>query len=492
MAAAQQQHLRDRWIDQEVAADRYKWWALLVVQLSILLIGIDSTITNLALPSITSEFKVSVASSQWVIAVFFVVVALALPAAGRISDIRGRKTVFVVGFSLFAMGSALSGLAPNIGMLIAMRALQAVGAAALLANSNVISLAVFPLRQHGLALGINGTVYSVGFALGFTLGGILIQLLGWRSIFFVNVPIALASLLVGCWILRSDQLEPEQKTAGPQRFDLPGFALASIGVGGLMLGVQHFAKEQSLSTLTVGLTSAGLAGLLGFIWVELKQSHPLIDVRLFRIGEFARGSGTRLLNNTIVAACLFAIPFFTQTVLHFNSLQSGLVMLPYSLGLAVAGPIAGHLSDRFGPRWLTTLGFITGGVALLWLNSIGHGPGSMNQDSMLVIIKVVGAMLLLGSASGLFVSPNNSASLDAVPLARTGTASGVIWALSFIGSAVGTAYAAAMLRQALHGQIEASIYLKAQDTLFASLVALSVLGGVLCYTRARGPKSTIS
>jgi EmrB/QacA subfamily drug resistance transporter len=462
----------------------YKWWALAVVQLSILLVGVDSTITNLALPSITKSFDVNVSTSQWVISVFFISVALALPAAGRFSDIFGRRSVFVSGFALFTIASALCGLAPNIYLLILMRVVQGFGGAALLANSNVISLAVFPLKQHGLALGINGTVYSIGYALGFTLGGQLIHSFGWRSIFYLNVPTGIFAILLGLFVLEENLLESKANKLQKFSFDYPGFLFSAIGIGGTMAAVVMITSAKTVPYQLILLLLFGLISLLLFVFFELNNKSPLLDVRLFKIVEFSRGAFTRLLNNAIVAACTFAIPFFTQTILKFTAFQSGMIMLPYALGLAIVGPISGRLSDRYGPRWLTTLGFISGGISLIWLDSIG-GSLHSNLNVTPMIVKTIVAMFMLGSASGLFVSPNNSASLDAVPLNRTGTASGVIWSVSFIGSAFGTAYGAAILHNVISGGVPAFVYLKAQSLLFHTLIILSFIGGYLSFTRIK-------
>jgi EmrB/QacA subfamily drug resistance transporter len=462
----------------------YKWWALAVVQLSILLVGVDSTITNLALPSITKSFDVNVSTSQWVISVFFISVALALPAAGRFSDIFGRRSVFVSGFALFTIASALCGLAPNIYLLILMRVVQGFGGAALLANSNVISLAVFPLKQHGLALGINGTVYSIGYALGFTLGGQLIHSFGWRSIFYLNVPTGIFAILLGLFVLEENLLESKANKLQKFSFDYPGFLFSAIGIGGTMAAVVMITSAKTVPYQLILLLLFGLISLLLFVFFELNNKSPLLDVRLFKIVEFSRGAFTRLLNNAIVAACTFAIPFFTQTILKFTAFQSGMIMLPYALGLAIVGPISGRLSDRYGPRWLTTLGFISGGISLMWLDSIG-GSLHSNLNVTPMIVKTIVAMFMLGSASGLFVSPNNSASLDAVPLNRTGTASGVIWSVSFIGSAFGTAYGAAILHNVISGGVPAFVYLKAQSLLFHTLIILSFIGGYLSFTRIK-------
>lgn len=480
---------RNQWIDLLLSNGIYKWWALAVVQLSILLVGVDSTITNLALPSITKSFDENVSTSEWVISVFFISVALALPAAGKFSDIFGRRFVFVSGFALFTIASALCGFAPNIYILITMRIIQGFGGAALLANSNVISLAVFPLKQHGLALGINGTVYSIGYALGFTLGGQLIHSFGWRSIFYLNVPTGIIAICLGLVVLEEKLLQSSDNKLQQFSFDYLGFIFSAFGIGGTLAAVVLLTSGSDFSFPLLLLLVSGIISLLLFVFYELKRIDPLLDIRLFEIVEFSRGAFTRLLNNAIVAACTFAIPFFTQTILKFTPFQSGMIMLPYALGLAIVGPISGRLSDRYGPRWLTTLGFISGGVALMWLDSIG-GSFHSTPNITPMITKTIVAMFLLGSASGLFVSPNNSASLDAVPLNRTGTASGVIWSVSFIGSAFGTAYGAAILHNVISEGVSAFVYLRAQSLLFHTLIIFSFIGGYLSFTRVKQPRSS--
>jgi len=476
--------IRTKFLSNLIEKDRYKWYALLVVQMSILLVGVDSTISNLALPSITKDLVTTASTSAWVISAFFISVAVSLPAAGRLSDLYGMRTIFITGFFVYTLATAFCGLAPSIEILILMRVLQGMGGAALLANSNVISLTVFPLKQHGLALGINGTVFSIGYALGFTLGGQLIGSFGWRSIYYVNVPIGIIAILIGLFILKEQYLQNVIADKSDKSFDFVGFILSAFGIGATMLSIVKISSGRSITAQSIILFILGVSSIVVFVKTELGMKKPLLDIHLFSIAEFARGTFTRLLNNSIVAACTFAIPFFTQQVLKFSPLQSGLVMMPYAFGLAIVGPIAGRLSDKYGARWLTTSGFICGGIALIGLESISEAP-SNSTGLEEIVIKLSIAMFLVGSAAGLFVSPNNSSALDSVPLKSTGSASGVIWAVSFIGSAFGTAYAASMLREVLKVGTAAIAYLNAQSLLFNTLTIFSFIGGYLCFTRRK-------
>jgi len=485
-------------IESTIRKNTYKWWVLAVVQSSILLVGIDSTIVNLALPTISKDLDVSITLSQWVIAAFFIATALSLPVAGRLADMHGRKTVFVGGFAVFTLGSVLCGLAPNAEFLIAMRVLQALGGAALLANSNVISLAVFPFEQHGLAMGINGTVYSVGYALGFTVGGWFISAFGWRSIFLVNLPIGLVAIALGLIILVESRLTSGKKTG--ETFDYIGMVFSIVAIGGLMIGLEGWANHGHLTGFRIGLLTAGAISLVVFIVVELRAASPLLDVRLFRLPLFSVGTSTRFLNNGIGASVAFLIPFYTQIALGFTPLQSGLLMLPYSIALGMCGPLAGRLSDQFGARWMTSGAFFSGGLALFWLSTLKVIPPGASLDG--TIFHVALGMLFLGAASGFFVSPNNSITLNAVPSHQTGAASGCLWCMSFLGTAVGTAFSAAVLhdgessaggREALQyhatGLVDPmleTILLRQQTEVFHYLMIFSLIGCVTCFLRGAG------
>lgn len=479
------------------ARPSYKWWVLAVVQCSIMLIGVDSTIVNLALPTIAAELKADLSSAQWTIAAFFITTAVALPMAGRMADLLGRKAVFVAGFAIFTFASVGCGLAHNLQLLIAMRILQAVGSAALLANSNVITLSVFPLEQHALAMGINGTVYSVGYALGYTLGGFFIQWFGWRSIFLVNLPIGVLAIGLGALVLVEEKIRKTVPKKVP--FDFPGAIFSVIALAGIMISLDQIAEAGGMTPTLLIILIIGIAGLCAFIVAELRSTSPLLDLRLFHLGAFSVGSVTRLMTNWVVAASTFMVPFYTQAALGFTPVQSGMMMLPFSIVLAIAGPVAGRAADKFGPRFITTAGFIAGGIGLIIFGSLEAASGDKSQ----AIWKVAAGMGFLGLGNGLFISPNNSATLDAVPADKTGAASGFIWCMGFLGSAIGTAYAAASLTDGMkekgglaalrhHAETGSdpsviATFVGAQDHVFHTLLVLSVIGAILCAVRVSRP-----
>lgn len=466
----------------------YKWWVLIVVQCSFLLVGIDSTIVNLALPTIARDMHAELAAAQWTIAAYFTTTAVVLPMAGRLADLFGLKTVFIAGFAIFTASSVGCGLATDLGTLIAMRILQAGGAAALLANSNVITLGVFPPRQHALAIGINGTIYSLGFALGYTLGGFLIEWFGWRSIFLVNLPTGLLAIALGWIVLVEEKIRPEPPPRIP--FDWRGALLSIVALALIMLSLDRMAGSGQLPLSLVGMLAAGVAGLFAFVVMELRNPHPLLDVRLFQNPLFSIGLGTRLASNAIFAGSAFVLPFYTQTVLKFSPIESGLMMLPFAIAFSIAGPLSGHAADRIGSRILTTSGFIATALGLIALSLLTPSGGHA------AFVQVCVGMGLLGLGSGLFISPNSGATLDSVPRDKTGAASGLLYCMAFLGSASGTAFAAAMLSNSLrtHGGLAAlhdttraaasvGDLVAAQHFVFHTLLVCSLLAATLCVMR---------
>jgi len=478
----------------------HKWWVCVAILFGILLVGIDTTAVNIALPTISNEMRVPVSVSQWVVAAYLITMALSsLPAAGRLADLLGRKTVFLGGFALFILGSASSGLAPNIEVLIAMRVVQAVGGAVLLANSNIIILAVFPVEQHGLAMGIVGSAFSAGYVLGYTLGGWLIGALGWRSVFFVSVPVGIFAIILGLCILVESRLSMGGKTS--KSFDFAGMIFSMLAIGCLMVGLEGYADLGSLTGRDAALVALGMISLAIFIVVELRNPSPLLEVRLFHLPVFTVGVATRFLLNVVPNATAFFIPFYVQIVLGFTPLQTGLIMIPFSIALAVLGPMAGGLSDKIGPRWLTTGGLLGSALALLWLSGLKQIPPGESTGAMAAQVAV--GMLFLGGAFASFISPNMSMMLNAVPREQTGAASGCVGCLCFLGSAVGTAFSAAMLdrgEKAAGGtdvlqltlpQMQHAI-VSQQTQVFHTLILICLLGAIACFLRGAGEKTPLS
>lgn len=467
----------------------YKWWALTVVQFGIFFVGVNATIVNLALPSISKAFSSSISLSQLLIVVYSATIAVFLPITGQLPHFFGRKIVVISGYILFAIFSMLSALAPTLEILIIFQIFLAIGGAALLANSNAITHAVFPKHQHGLAMGINGTVASIGYGSGLILGGYLIEHFGWRSIFWLNFPFGLFASILALLVLSEKRIMGSTIIKKEKHhFDYWGAILFCIAVGSLVVVLKLGLGGPYLFLFILGLSALGF-----FILREMKAHFPLIDLQLFKNDSFTIGSITRLLITVIMSACLFLIPFNTQIELNLSPLQSGMIMAPFSIALFFLGPVGGRLSDKLGSVGITSTGFLACGIGLMILITL-LGHDDLKSD----LVKIAIAMFFLGWGIGFFVPSNNSTTLNAIPSFQVGVVSGFLWSMAYIGTAIGTALCALILRakgleniigrMTQSNQIASSgasqSLLNAQKTVFWILLILSIIGFFLCLLRS--------
>ena len=478
------------WFEHITQGPAHKWWALAVVLLGLLLSSIDSSIVNLALPTIAREYGIGVQVVEWVAVAYFTMVTVVLLTAGRLADRLGRKRVFVVGFGLFTLASALCAAAPSVELLIAFRLLQALGAACLLANGNAITGAVFPTEERGRAVGFNASVIALGSVAGLALGGFLVDAFGWRSIFLINVPIGIVAVALAALVLREDRLIlPGEHT---RSFDGRGALLSIVALGGLLLAFERSASDGSIDFFDLILLAVVLVALLLLIRYERQRPEPLIDLGLLRRPAFAFGLTATAISSLALGTVNFVMPFYVENVLGDSPRVAGMLLTPYSLLLGFAGPFAGWLSDRMGPRWPAAIGLACSAAALLALSSIG-------ADSSYVIL--AGGLLLMGLGTGLFSAPNNHAVLSAAPHAELGMASSLLGAMRFMGRAAGTSLSATLIEAGLMGTggaIHTSegleltrhperlpAYLGAQALDLQIVAALLVLGVFLCLARGR-------
>lgn len=421
------------------AAPGYRWWVLGVVQFGNLLAALDSTIVTLALPAIARDLRVGLGTAGWVAVAYLVTTAVALLVAGRVSDLVGRRRVFVAGLAVFTGASALCAAAPDDLTLIACRVVQALGAACLLANTNAITAAIFPPTERGRALGVNSTALGLGYALGLTLGGLLIGAFGWRSVFLINLPIGLVALSLALLVLSERAVSPARRTF--RGFDTAGALLSALGLGALVLGCQRMAIDRRIDPADVGLFAGGVVALGLFLLVERRARSPLLDLELFRAPSFRVGVVTSVLFYAATQAFNVVLPFYGQLVLGLSAAATGLLITPYSVVVVVVSPFAGALADRFGADRLTTAGMLCAALAVFWLGAAGADPS------------VLAALLpgfLLGAAGGLFGPTNTHSALDAAPPDEASVAAALLNATRFVGWAVGASLAATLLDAALH------------------------------------------
>jgi EmrB/QacA subfamily drug resistance transporter len=400
-----------------------KWWVMLGIGLAILMYTIDTSIVNIALPTLVDKLHTDFATVQWVGLSYVLVVTAFVLGAARLGDMFGKKPLYLGGLIVFTIGSLLCGLAPSIETLIGARALQGLGAVMISALGAAIIAETFPLAERGKALGIIGAVVSLGIALGPSVGGVLIGVAGWRSIFMINLPIGvLASLVVNKYVPNTRKQQPGQ------RFDFWGSLTISVVLICFSLGMTEGQRYGFLSLFPLGLLLLSAIGLVSFVFIESRIAQPMLDLSLFRSPIFSLSLLTGWLAFMALGGSSFLIPFFLQLVMHYPIGHIGLLMAVTPVIGGVISPLAGNLSDRFGTRIIMLIGLLLMIVGCLAISTLNAQMRDL--DYLLRVIP-------LGLGWGVFQSPNNGAILSAVPPQRLGIASGLLSLTRTLGQTTG-------------------------------------------------------
>ncbi len=397
----------------------WKWLVLGTVLLGATMSALDVSIVNVAMPTLTGTFGVSMAVIEWVAMAYMLTLTIFLPLFGRLADIHGRSRLYNVGFVVFSVGSVLCGAAPSAGFLIAARVVQAVGAGLLQANSVAIITQAFPASERGKAIGIQGAVQAVSMAIGPFVGGLLIAAVGWRAIFFVNIPIGVVGTIAALLVL-----PPNRKAERKERVDWLGAGLFAAGLASLVLAFNEGVKVGWGSPLILTYLVAAGALLWGLVVTELRTEHPLVDLRLFRNPTFLLGNVTGMLSYFVLFAVLFLMPFYLEKVVGYGSEATGSLLAAVPLAMAVVAPFSGRISDRYGSRIMTTSGMLVSALAcgsLLFLGQAVRLP------------LLLAGLVLLGVGMGLFTPPNNSAIMGSAPADKLGVAGGVLNMMRSLG-----------------------------------------------------------
>lgn len=402
-----------------IARDRWQWAVLGVVLIGATMSALDISIVNIALPTIKREFGVRLHIVEWVSISYMIVLAITLPIVGRIADIYGRSLLYNIGFAIFVVGSAICGLAPTAFILIVARALQAVGAGLLQANSVALITQVFRRRELGEALGIQAAIQATAMALGPFVGALLIATVGWRVIFFVNVPIGIVGFCLAHFILPRHHCCSQR-----QKIDYNGIICFTVALLGLALAVNSAQSRGWGAPLVIAELVLGVVCLAWFVVIERKASSPMIDLNLFRRYSLIAGNVTAFLAYYALFTMLFLLPFYFEDVLHYSTMLSGLLLMPVPLSMAVLAPFAGKACDRFGARTLTTVGsaLLTIGSCMLIFISSERNP-----------VLLITAMILLGAGLGLFTPANNRATMAGTPSDKLGIMGGLLNMMRSLG-----------------------------------------------------------
>jgi DHA2 family multidrug resistance protein len=402
----------------------YKWLVLMVVLPGMTVITVDLTVVNVALAKLGAVFAIDVDTVQWAITAYALATGLATPLAGYAENRFTLKRVWVVGFTVFTAASVLCGLAPAFWVLIVGRLAQGFAAGLLLPMVISLIFKVFPPNERGAALGFFAIPIVAGPALGPTLGGYIITNFDWRLVFFINLPIGMLSVLLGALLLKPGLAV---KTA---RFDVWGFVMSSLGFGLTLYGLSQVGSHGWGSLEVQGLLGIGLLSLLGFVLYESFSKHPLLDVRLFRNPQFTNSNIVGWVSTVALFGAEFMLPLYLQNLRGLSAVETGLILMPQGLSIALAGPLAGRLVDRIGPRWIVMFGFV-----LMAINTYQLSQITLTTD----YATLRWLLVLRGLALGCTMQPTTLTALAAVPSELRTNASSLVTAMRSVWQSFGVA-----------------------------------------------------
>jgi EmrB/QacA subfamily drug resistance transporter len=412
-----------------------KWGVLVAVGIGTFMTALDTSVVNMVLPVIGKNFNQNITVVQWVVTIYLLVLSGLLLSFGRLGDMRGHKIIYLVGFGIFMGGSFFSGAAPSVTVLIASRGLQALGGAILAANSPAILTKSFPAEQRGQALGLQATMTYLGLMAGPLVGGWLTSLLGWRAVFYMNLPVGVAAI----W-LTMRYIPRDISHQSTEQFDYKGAVTFILGLGALLLGLNQGSDWGWTSLPSIILFGSAALFLSLFISIESRIESPMLDLSLFRKLPFSLSTVSAIINYIGVYSCIFLMPYYLLQGRGFSSAQVGLILIAQPAVMAVIAPISGSLSDRIGTRIPAVFGMAVLSAGLYLLSHLSA------QSSIGTIML---ALAVVGLGTGIFISPNNSALMGSAPKSRQGIAAGILATGRSLGMVLGAGISGAVFTTVL-------------------------------------------
>jgi EmrB/QacA subfamily drug resistance transporter len=408
-----------------------RWWTLAAMCFALAMVMLDNTVTNVALPSIQRSLHASLSGLEWTVNAYTLSFAVLLVTGGRLGDIFGRRKVFLIGVVAFAAASGLIALAPTEGWLVAFRAFQGVGAALMMPATLSIITNAFPPQERGKAIGTWAGVSAIALAIGPLLGGWLTEDVTWRAIFIINLPVAVVAVIVTLFAAH----ESRDETA-TRRVDLPGIATLTAGLTALVLALVESNSWGWGSARVIGLLTVAVVGLVAFVAIERRSAAPIVDFAFFRARSFVGANVVAFTISFAMFAVFFFIALYMQNILGYSPLQTGVRFLPTTLMVMVAGPLAGRLSDKVGPRVPLVAGLLLVATSLVW-------QSFLDVDTSYGFLAP--AFVILGAGMGFTMSPMSTAAMNAVDRTKAGVASGTLSMTRMVGSTFGVAAMGALV-----------------------------------------------
>jgi EmrB/QacA subfamily drug resistance transporter len=457
-----------------------RWKILPVILLAPFMGSLDGSIVNVALPTIATRLGVGLDGIQWVVSIYLIVISALVLIFGKIADKLGKVRIFEYGFLVFGIGSLLCALSWNLPVLIAARSVQAIGASMFMSSNQGIIATIFPPEERGRALGLLGTTVAMGTMIGPPLGGIMVDLFNWQSLFLINIPISLFAFVAGIRLLPRDD-----KAGSLAGFDLVGSGLFVVFIFGLfyfMLSGAH--RGWGAASELISLTAAGACGIL-FVLRERRVHDPMIDLSIFNNGFFSI-SVICVLFVFVVTFCVTIVqPFFLQDALGLSPSAAGLLLLAAPLASGLIAPLSGHLSDKIGAKALTATGLAIILVALGLMCFLDLGSS---------LVHVAVCLALFGLGSGIFSSPNTKLIMGHAPKDKLGIAGSINALARNMGMVSGIAFAVAILNGSMSARLGRKVsgfvpespetFVFGMRTVFLAAAALCTVAIALTLARA--------
>jgi EmrB/QacA subfamily drug resistance transporter len=418
-----------------ITDENRKWWTLGAMCLSMFMIMLDSTVVNVALPSIQKDLKTSVDQLEWVVNGYTLSFAALLVTGGRLGDIFGRRLIFMIGVVVFAISSATAGLAQDPTMLVASRIAEGIGGALMMPATLSIITDAFPVEERGKAIGTWAGISGLALSFGPLAGGFLTEDVSWRAIFYINLPIAILALLASLLAVRESRDEKAERSV-----DYAGVVLLTVALTAFVLALIEGNDWGWSSGRIVVLLAIGVVTTPLFLFVESRVSAPVVDFNFFRSRNFVGANTVATIISFAMMGSFFFLAIYLQDLLQFSPFETGLRFLPTTIVIVVAAPLAGRVADKIGSRWPMVLGLVITAVSLYLFS---------RMTATTTYSDLLPAFILLGLGIGITMSPMSTAAMNAVDVGKAGVASGTLQMFRMMGGTIGVAATGAIFQAKL-------------------------------------------
>jgi EmrB/QacA subfamily drug resistance transporter len=423
-----------------ITDDNRKWWTLGAMCFALFMIMLDNTVVNVALPSIQKDLGASISGLEWTINGYTLSFAVLLATGGRLGDIFGRRLMFLIGVVIFALSSATAGFAPDETSLVVSRVVQGIGAALMMPGTLSIITDAFPAHERGKAMGTWAGVSALALAIGPVLGGFLTEHVSWRAIFYINIPVAIGAVIATLFAVRESR-----DTSVGRDVDYAGVAVLTVGLTALVLALVEGNAWGWGSPEIVALLAAAAFALPAFVFVENRVKAPMVQFDLLSDRNFLAAVCVAMIISFAMLGVFFFLALYMQDILGYTPLEAGLRFLPSTLMIVGVAPVAGRLSDRFGPRWLIAGGLVIVAASLFSFSRIAVDSGYLD---------LLPGFMLLGIGIAMTMSPMTSAAMNAVPVQKAGIASGVLSMFRMVGGSLGVAVTGAIFQGLVSSKLD--------------------------------------